>query len=108
MIGFSIRGCRRVGARGADCPSCTSGRRRHWCGAVAVACPGVGAKTALLVYADGDVAAALHDVVTLDRAATEALVARLLPGLEVVRSRTATWGGTGRGGGPARDPALDA
>jgi hypothetical protein len=44
----------------------------------------MGAKTALLVYAEGDVAQALHDVAELDRAATEALVARLLPGLDVV------------------------
>jgi len=44
----------------------------------------MGAKTALLVYADGDVAQALHDAVEVDRAATEALVARLLPGLEAV------------------------
>jgi hypothetical protein len=44
----------------------------------------VGAKTALLVYAEGDVARALHDAVEVDRVATEALVARLLPGLEVV------------------------
>jgi hypothetical protein len=36
------------------------------------------------VYAEGDVASALRDAVELDRAATEALVARLLPGLEVV------------------------
>lgn len=51
---------------------------------LAVACPGVGAKTALLVYAEGDVAQALHGAVEVDRAATEALVARLMPGLEVV------------------------
>ena len=44
----------------------------------------MGAKTALLIYAEGDVAQALHDAVELDRAATEALVARLLPGLDVV------------------------
>jgi hypothetical protein len=44
----------------------------------------MGAKTALLIYADGDVAQGLRDAVELDRAATEALVARLLPGLDVV------------------------
>ncbi|WP_432970921.1 DUF6928 family protein [Dactylosporangium sp. CA-233914] len=44
----------------------------------------MGAKTALLVYAEGDVATALRDAVELDRAATEALVARLVPGLDVV------------------------
>ncbi|MGI5238724.1 DUF6928 family protein [Dactylosporangium sp. CA-139066] len=44
----------------------------------------MGAKTALLIYAEGDVALALHDAVELDRAATEALVARLLPGFDVV------------------------
>lgn len=43
----------------------------------------MGAKTALLMYAEGDVARALGDAVELDRAATEALVARLLPGLDV-------------------------
>ncbi|BCJ41301.1 hypothetical protein GCM10010168_89390 [Actinoplanes ianthinogenes] len=36
------------------------------------------------MYADGEVAQALRDAVELDRAATEALVARLLPGLELV------------------------
>ena len=50
------------------------------CGAVAVACPGMGAKTALLVYAEADVGQALRDAVELDRVATKALVARLLPG----------------------------
>jgi hypothetical protein len=44
----------------------------------------MGAKTALLVSADGDVGQALRDAAELDRAATEALVARLLPGLEMV------------------------
>ncbi|SDZ46772.1 hypothetical protein SAMN05421684_5363 [Asanoa ishikariensis] len=44
----------------------------------------MGAKTALLVYADGDVAQALRDPGELDRAATQALVARVMPGLEVV------------------------
>jgi hypothetical protein len=44
----------------------------------------MGAKTALLIYADGDVAQGLRDAVELDRAATEVLVARLLPGLDVV------------------------
>ena len=44
----------------------------------------MGSKTALLMYAEGDVAQAVHDAVELDRAATEALVARLLPGLDVV------------------------
>jgi hypothetical protein len=44
----------------------------------------MGAKTALLVYAEGDVASALRDAVEVDRAATESLVARLLPGLEVI------------------------
>jgi hypothetical protein len=43
----------------------------------------MGAKTALLIYADGDVAQALHHAVDLDRAATKALVARLVPGLDV-------------------------
>jgi uncharacterized protein DUF6928 len=55
---------------------------RFGCGVVA--CSSMGAKTALLLYAEGDVAQALHDAVELDRAATEALVARLLPGLELV------------------------
>ena len=36
------------------------------------------------MYADGDVAGALRDAGELDRAATDALVARLLPGLAVV------------------------
>ncbi|MFF5117752.1 DUF6928 family protein [Dactylosporangium aurantiacum] len=43
----------------------------------------MGAKTALLVYADGDVAQALREAVELDRAATSELVARLLPGLDL-------------------------
>jgi hypothetical protein len=53
------------------------------CGCAAVACAAVGAKTALLIYADGDVARALDDAVELNRAATEALVTRLFPGLSV-------------------------
>lgn len=44
----------------------------------------MGAKTALLIYAEGDVAQALRGAVELDRAATETLVARLVPGLDVV------------------------
>ncbi|GIF70583.1 DUF6928 family protein [Asanoa siamensis] len=41
----------------------------------------MGAKTALLMYADGDAAQALRHAVAPDRTATEALVRRLLPGL---------------------------
>ncbi|MEU0562323.1 hypothetical protein [Dactylosporangium sp. NPDC006015] len=44
----------------------------------------MGAKTALLLYAEGDVGQALHDAAELDRAAAEALVARLFPGRDVV------------------------
>ncbi|WP_438872982.1 DUF6928 family protein [Paractinoplanes hotanensis] len=44
----------------------------------------MGAKTALLVYADGDAGQALRNAEEFDRAATEALVARLLPGLKLV------------------------
>jgi hypothetical protein len=44
----------------------------------------VGAKTALLIYAEGDARRALPGALELDRAATDALVARLLPGLDVV------------------------
>jgi hypothetical protein len=52
----------------------------------------MGAETALLIYADGDVAQALHDAVEVDRAATEALVARLVPGSATwLRWRTAVW-----------------
>ena len=50
----------------------------------AVALPAVGAKTAMLMYVDGDVATALHRAVELDRAETEALVARLVPGADLV------------------------
>jgi hypothetical protein len=44
----------------------------------------VGAKTALLIYVNGDVAGALHNAVELDRAATRALVSRLVPDCDVV------------------------
>lgn len=46
---------------------------RHACvagGTGAVACPRMGAKTALLVFADGDAAGALRDAVEFDRVAT--------------------------------------
>lgn len=52
-----------------------------------VAWRAVGAKSALSIYADGDVARALHDAVELDRAATEALAARLMPGADMVAVR---------------------
>ncbi|MBU2670159.1 hypothetical protein KOI35_42325 [Actinoplanes bogorensis] len=52
----------------------------------------MGAKTALLMYVEGDVAQALRDAVELDRPATEALVARLLPGAELVAVEDGTLG----------------
>jgi len=54
----------------------------------------MGAKTALLVHADGDVGQALRGAVELDRVATEALVARLLPGLDVVAVEDGDLGST--------------
>lgn len=44
----------------------------------------MGAKTAMVLYAEGDVAAALRVARQFDRAATAALVERLFPGREVV------------------------